>query len=238
MGYVCKTKLEKAWIIASVLILAAHRLLQSAAPDFYADATPLRLWLEVVIFVSSFPLGVTAVYVVHDATYWCDGCGAVAWMLDWSTLLFGGYIQWFWVLPEFFRGRQLTLLDLKRTPETVAPDTHSHIAAETHAPSATATPAPLAATTRVPLAAATLDPLAVAPPASSTEPPASLIATPHDVRAAAPPHVFDTAACCAPAFAEFDEAGLSALDRVFQAHAAPTAATPASQVEAIFPRVS
>ncbi|MDQ1593418.1 MAG: hypothetical protein QOG71_4045 [Pyrinomonadaceae bacterium] len=222
MGYVCKTKLEKAWIIASVLILAAHRLLQSAAPDFYADATPLRLWLEVVIFISSFPLGVTAVYVVHDATYWCDGCRAVTWMLDWSTLLFGGYIQWFWVLPEFLRGRQLTLLDLKRTPQTVAPNASSIIAAETPAPLATATP----------------DPLTVAPPASLAAPPASLAATPPDVCAAAPPNVFDTAACCAPAFREFDEAGLSALDRVFQAHAAPTAVPPASQVEAIFPRVS
>ncbi|MDQ1610651.1 MAG: hypothetical protein QOG00_582 [Pyrinomonadaceae bacterium] len=232
MGYVCKTKLEKAWIIASVLILAAHRLLQTSAPDLYADATPLRLWLEVLIFISSFPLGGLTVYVVHDAVYWCDGCGAVAWMFDWSTLLFAGYIQWFWVMPELLRGRQLTLLDLKRTPETFAPNNPSHIAAEaTPAPSATATPAPLAT--------ATPAPLTVAPPASLAAPPASLAATPPDVRAAAPPHVFDTAAaCCAPAFREFDEAGLSALDRVFQAHAAPTAAPPASQVEAIFPRVS
>jgi hypothetical protein len=236
MGYVCKTKLEKAWIVTSVLMLAAHRMLQVSAPDVYIAAQPLRVWLEVAIFVSSFPLGVLTAYVAQDAMFWCDGCWELSWMLDWSTLLFAGYIQWFWVLPEFLHGDKLTLLDLKRPPETVSPHVPPTDAGASHAPLPAATPVPLtAATTTAPLAATTTATLTAATPAAlAVAPPPARAAA----RAAATPRAFDAAAFCPPAPAEFDEAGLTALDRVLQAHSTPAVPPPASQAETIFPRVS
>lgn len=195
MGFVCKTKIKKAWIVASVLLLVAYRLLEGSSPGFEAD-TYLGLWLKGAMMVLSFPLSGITVLALYDAMYWCDGCRDLEWMLDWPALLFAGYIQWFWMLPEFLRDRKLTLLDLKRPPETVSP---------------------------------------AAAPAVGEGKPALFAAAPPAVIEAAPLPAFDPAAFV-PRLAEFDEAGLTALDRVFQAQASPR--VPPSPVETIFPRVS
>jgi hypothetical protein len=61
----------------------------------------------------------------------------LSWLLDWSTLLFIGYFQWFWVLPEMRRNNQLHTLNLMPPTGTVAalppansatlPDTTRHV---------------------------------------------------------------------------------------------------------------
>ena len=164
----CKTKIEKACLVTSLIILVTHRMLEASPPDYYSPANMLRLWLEVAMVLLSFPLGGLVMFVIRDATFWCDECGNLEWMLDWSTLLFVGYIQWFWVLPEILRGRQLTFLSLRQPEEAVLLDASA---------SAPKVPQVLAATAE-----------------SFTFPPA-----------------------------EFDEAGLTALDRVLQAQASPPA---------------
>ena len=206
MKLVCKTKIEKAWLITSLTIFLAHRLLEAPSHSYYPDDMAVRLWLEVAMVLLSFPFGGLTLFVLQDARFWCDGCQGLEWMLDWSTLLFAGYIQWFWVLPELLRGRELTLLDLKRPPETVSTEA---------SPSDTE---PAAASLR-----------AAPPVALETAPPVAL--------EAAPLPAFDAAAFALMP-AEFDEAGLTALDRVFQAQAPRPAPVPRSHVEAIFPRVS
>jgi hypothetical protein len=198
MSFVCKTKIEKAWLATSACIFVLHRILENSSPGCYADAAPLRMWLGVAMIALSFPFGGLALLALHAALFWCDDCRNVEFLFDWSTLLFAGYIQWFWVLPEIFRNRELTLLDLKRLPETVAPNV--------------STPGP--------------DP---APAALETASPVVL--------EAAPLPAFEAAAFV-PGFAEFDEAGLTALDRIFQARTSPPAPASPSPVEAIFPRVS
>ncbi len=197
MSFVRKTKIEKAWIVASVLILVAHKLLEGSAPLHYEAATYVGWWLKAAMTVLSFPFGGMTAFALYDAMFWCDGCRDLEWLLDWPTLLFAGYIQWFWMLPEFLRARKLTLLDLKRPPETVSPG---------------------------------------ASPANNESNPAAFDAAAHAAFEAAPLPAFDAAAFV-PRHAEFDEAGLTALDRVFQAQALP-AAPPSPHVEAIFPRVS
>lgn len=157
----CKTKFEKAWLVTSLIVLVMHRVLEVAPPDSYAPAYLLQIWLEVAMVVLTFPLGGLVMFVLRDAVFWCDACRGLEGTLDWSTLLFAGYIQWFWVLPEILRSRPLTFLNLRQREETVSPDASLPAAA----------PQALAATAE-----------------SFTFPPA-----------------------------EFDEAGLTALDRVLRA---------------------
>lgn len=179
MRFACKTKIEKAWLVASVLIFLAHLILEASSQSYDADIIPLLQSLELWMVALSFPLGAVSALVLQDAMFWCDGCRDLVFMLGWPTVLFVGYVQWFWVLPEFFRNRKLTLLDLGRTPETTSPD-----ASPAHAEPAM--------------------PTAFTP------------ASPVDFAAATALPAFDASAY-APLFAEFDAAGLTALDRVFQA---------------------
>jgi hypothetical protein len=207
MGFMCKTKIEKAWLVASVIIFITHRLLDASYSGYYSPSAPLRLWLELAMIALSFPLGGLTLFALHGAAFWCDDCRSLEFLFDWSTLLFAGYIQWFWVLPEFLRNRKLTLLDLKQPAKTISPD---------------ASPAVVEpATTPVPPSPVTP---AVTPSPAAALPAAAVVA--------APCPAFDAAAF-APPRAEFDEAGLTALGRVFQAQSPPPA-----HVEAIFPRVS
>jgi hypothetical protein len=160
----CKTNIEKAWLVASLIILFLHRMMEASPPDYHAPDSIIMLWLEVAMVALSFPFGWIVMYVIGNATFWCDECRNFEWMLDWSTLLLAGYIQWFWVLPGFLRGRQLTLLNLRPPDEVV-------------------------------LLEVSAAPAAKAPPVA--------------------PAV--TANSSALLFAEFDEAGLTALDRVLRA---------------------
>jgi|GEM_PF-4857465 len=210
MRFVCKTKIEKAWLVTAVGIFLMHRLLEASSPGYY-PSNPLRPWLELAMIMLSFPSGGLTLSVLHITAAWCDDCRNLEFLFDWSTLLFAGYIQWFWVLPEFLRSRKLTLLNLKRPPEIVSPKP---------SPAVNELPTTVAFdTTHDPAAAATPDD---AKPRASD---------------AVPLPAFDASAF-APALAEFDEAGLTALDRVFQAQTPQPAQASPSPVEAIFPRVS
>lgn len=212
MRFEGKTKIEKAWLVAAVGIFVMHRLLEGSSSGYY-PSSPLRLWLELAMIMLSFPSGGLTVFVLHITAAWCGDCRNLEFLFDWSTLLFAGYIQWFWVLPEFLRSRKLTLLNLKRPPEIVSPNA-SPAVNESAATAATFDATPVAAAAAF---------------------------TPDDARPrifdAAPLPAFDAAAF-APALAEFDEGGLTALDRVFQAQERPPAQALPSHVEAIFPRVS
>ncbi|MBA3768103.1 MAG: hypothetical protein H0W99_14200 [Acidobacteria bacterium] len=178
----CKTKIEKAWLVTSLIILVTHRMLEASPPDYYSQANMLRLWLEVAMVLLSFPLGGLVMFVIRDATFWCDECGNLEWMLDWSTLLFVGYVQWFWVLPEIRRNNQTITLNLTSPIEIASP----------------------------------------APPQDDS------LTLPELA-----PVVFNTATFV-PLLAEFDEAGLTALERVLQAQAAPPRRS--SHVELIAPQ--
>jgi hypothetical protein len=200
MRFECKTKTEKAWIVASVSILVVYKLLGGSPPGYYGADTLLEECLKLAMIALSFPLGGLTMFALHDARFWCDGCRDLEWMLDWSTLLFAGYIQWFWLLPEFLRGRKLIIVNLKQRPETISPDASAPIA---EPPATALDAAPRAAREAVPRAASE--------------------DTPRAACEAAPLPAFDAAAFV-PRLAEFDEAGLSALGRVFQAQSHATRA--------------
>lgn len=122
----CKTKIEKAWLVTSLSILFLYKTLEASPQDYSSPAIILRWWLEVAMVLLSFPLGGLVMFALQVVSFfWCDGCGHLDWMLDWSTLLLAGYIQWFWVLPQILRDRQLTLLHLRQTGEAVLTDTSS-----------------------------------------------------------------------------------------------------------------
>ncbi len=103
-----KTKIEKAWIAASVLALVAYRLWNGGR----SGDDPLSLLLQTIMFFLSFPLGPAAMLPVAIAYDGCGGCREVSWMLDWSVALFVGYLQWFWIVPSIRERGRLTLLKL------------------------------------------------------------------------------------------------------------------------------
>jgi hypothetical protein len=138
--------------------------------------------MEAVMIALSFPFGPIAMLFILKGVEGLSDYTNLSWLLDWSTLLFIGYIQWFWVLPEMRRNNETLTLNIRQSVDAV--------------PAGTASTSPVAA-----------------------------------------PVVFDAAAF-APRLAEFDEAGLTALGRVFQAQSPPRAPASPSHVEAIFPRVS
>jgi len=159
MRFVCKTRVEKAWLVASVSAFVLHRLLE-VEPDGGA------MWLvEAAMIALSFPFGTIAMLFILMGVEGLSESTDLSWLLDWSTLLFIGYIQWFWVLPEMRQNNQLITLHLAPPVEIVS---------------------------------------ALPPNDSATLP------------ATAPPVVFNSATFVPP-LTEFDEAGLTALDRVLQA---------------------
>ncbi|HEX8458119.1 MAG TPA: hypothetical protein VF656_12535 [Pyrinomonadaceae bacterium] len=218
MGLVCKTKFEKAWIVASVVLLVVYMTLTNTGSGDVTPGRPFLAWLELSMIILSFPLGGLTLFGLYILTFWCDDCRNLQFLFDWPTLLVAGYIQWFWLLPEFLQSRQLTLLDLKRPLRAITANA-SPVAGDTTPASLSTTPTSLS-TTPAPL--------------STTRAPQTN-ASPDTCAATLP--AFDAAAF-APALTEFDEAGQTALDRVFLASpVAPAQASPASRVETIFPRV-
>lgn len=159
MHFECKTKAEKAWLVASVAAFVLHRLLE-VGPD--AGGMFLVEWLMIAL---SFPCGPVAMIFILIGVEGLSDYADLSWLLDWSTLLFVGYVQWFWVLPEIRRNSQPLTLSLQQPVETTSPD-----------------------------AASTL--LTAAP-------------------------ILFNAATFVPPLAEFDEAGLTALERVLQTQAPP-----------------
>lgn len=110
-----KTKIEKAWIAAGMSAFVAYRLWNGGS----GGDDPLSFLLETVMFFLSFPLGPAAMLPVAIAYDSCDRCGEVKWMLDWSVVLFVGYLQWFWIVPSIReRGRHTFLSLSPRADET------------------------------------------------------------------------------------------------------------------------
>lgn len=135
----CKTKIEKAWLAVSLITLFLYRMEEASSLSYESADTMVRVWLEVAMVVLSFPLGGFTMFVIQDATFWCDGCGNLKWMLDWPTMLLAGYLQWFWLLPEILRDRKLTFLNLRQPVEAASPDAST-------APAITVPPVAAAAT--------------------------------------------------------------------------------------------
>jgi len=176
MHFGCKTKAEKAWLVASVTALVLHRLLE-VEPDAGG-----MLLVEALMSALSFPCGPVAMLFIMMGVGGLSDYTDVSWLLDWSTLLFVGYVQWFWVLPEIRRNNQTITLNLTSPVEIASP----------------------------------------APPQDDS------LTLPELA-----PVVFNTATFV-PLLAEFDEAGLTALERVLQAQAAPPRRS--SHVELIAPQ--
>jgi hypothetical protein len=184
LSWTCKTRFEKAWLVASTTALLLHHLLE-AEPD------PGGIWLlETAMIVLTFPFGPIAMLFIAIGVEQLRVYADMSWLLDWSTLLFAGYIQWFWVLPEIRRNNQLIALNLAAPVETVSPVEH-------------APPVEIISPAKV------TTPFEVASPAQPS--PDNPVVLPKPARA-----VFNTADFV-PAFAGFDEAGLTALDRVLRA---------------------
>jgi hypothetical protein len=175
MPFGCKTKAEKTWLMVSLTALVVHRLLE-------IEPSPRVMWLvEALMVVLTFPLGLIVMFFLALGVDASSRHADFSWLLDWSTLLVIGYLQWFWMLPEIRRNSQPITFNLTSPVEIAA-------SVETAAPPETATPAP----------------------------------PPHDTLTLTelPPHaapvVFNVAAFVPP-LSEFDEAGLTALDRVLRA---------------------
>lgn len=226
MRYGCKTAAEKAWLVTGLAALVLQ-LLSESGP------TGGGLWLaETLMVLLTFPLGpVVILFLAIGADLLRDSVD-VSWLIDWSTLLLAGYLQWFWLLPEIRRRNQLTTLNLSSpieipAPAVIAPPAETASPVEAPAPVKIATPAKTALPVETASPVETVSPVKIATAAS----PDDALTRPEIIA----PVVFDVAAFV-PVLAEFDEAGLSALDRVLRAHETSPPAPDAvpSPVESLF----
>jgi hypothetical protein len=108
---ICKSTGEKVWIATSLSVFFAHRALEGGGSWVSDDG--FLVFLQLLMIVASFPLGAVAIFVVALSVQACGSCDELRWMLDWSTLLVAGYIQWFWIVPEIRKHNHLTLLKLE-----------------------------------------------------------------------------------------------------------------------------
>lgn len=212
MRFGCKTGAEKAWLVASATALMLHRLLE-VEPDAGG------MWLvEGVMITLSLPFGPIAMFFILAGVEGLSAHTDLSWLLDWSTLLFVGYVQWFWVLPEIRRNNQPLTLNLTLPAETSPPET------------STAETPPIKTVSVERLNVERLNVETLPAEIASTAPPCGAAT----LRAPAPV-VFDAAAFVPP-LVEFDEAGLTPLERVLRAPKtsphAPEAAS--SRAESIF----
>jgi hypothetical protein len=140
---ICKTKIEKAWLAASVFALFGYHLFGGGT---HYEESGLVLLIEFVMILLSAPLGVVVMLPIALAVDACDQCSELSWMLDWSIVLFFGYLQWFVLIPEIRKRNELTLLklDIRRAQPRAAKQTAkpalvakpAHVAAKTLRPAA------------------------------------------------------------------------------------------------------
>jgi hypothetical protein len=217
INFGCKTGVEKAWLVASLTALALHHLLKiEPAADW--------IWvIEGAMIVLSFPFGPLAMLFILLGVEVFSGPTNFSWLLDWSTMLLIGYIQWFWVLPEM----------MKRNNETITLNLNSPAATSPVETSSVET-SPIETST---LETSSVETSSVETSRCETLPVRTLSPAPlrDSLTLSNPaPAVFDAAAFLPP-FTEFDEAGLTALDRVLRAHKTSTLApdAPPAGVESI-----
>lgn len=129
MLFGCKTNAKKAWIAASLTALVLHRLLEI---EPRAD----WIWLvEGAMIALSFPAGPIAMIFILAGVEGTRGYTDLSWLLDWSTLLFMGYVQWFWMLPEMRRNKQPLTLNLTSPAETASSAETTSVETPSPAPS-------------------------------------------------------------------------------------------------------
>lgn len=207
MPFGCKTRAEKAWLVASLTALVLHRLLE-------VEPRADWLWLvEGAMIVLSFPLGPIAMLFILAGVEGASGYTDLSWLLDWSTLLFIGYIQWFWMLPEI-RFRLLPKMRRDQQPLTLNLNSPAGTSSfETTSVKTSSVETPTVETASV-----------------ETPSPVPLHGSPTLPEPA--PVIFNVAAFVPP-LAGFDEAGLTPLERALRAsHTSPHAPdAPPARVE-------
>ena len=189
-----KTRIEKAWLAASLLTFFAYRVVEGGGWEHPAGG--LTVLLQFFMILLAAPLGLLAMIPVVFAVEACGECGELKWLLDWSTVLFFGYLQWFVLVPEMRKLNTLTFLKLdvpRAAPTTKKPAARR--ARKRPRPRAKTVPAPTTVA-----AAATSFTVAVAPPREAVPAPAR--AAPKEREFAAPP------------LPHFDEDGLTPLGKV------------------------
>ncbi|MCA1605415.1 MAG: hypothetical protein LC775_08075, partial [Acidobacteria bacterium] len=88
------------------------------------------MWLvEAAMVALSFPFGPIAMLFILMGVEGLSDYTDLSWLLDWSALLFVGYIQWFWVLPEIRRNAQPLTLSLQQPVGNASPDAASTLPA-------------------------------------------------------------------------------------------------------------
>ncbi|MGH9942203.1 MAG: hypothetical protein ACRD9R_07590 [Pyrinomonadaceae bacterium] len=109
-----KSGIEKAGLAFGLLVFAAYRTLEANAANGGGNgaADGWMLLLGVIMALMTFPLGGVVMFFLALLTETCESCQELGWALNWSTLMFVGYLQWFWLVPELRSRNRLTLLNL------------------------------------------------------------------------------------------------------------------------------
>lgn len=116
-----KICLEIAWLAAAVaiLLMGTSMCASTDAACYQAGET-----MFFMMFWLSFPAGLlfalAALLFLHHGTVQYPSDFITAWMV----LAFGGFLQWFVIVPRFFQKQDLTILKLETSPTLPSPGAH------------------------------------------------------------------------------------------------------------------
>ncbi|MGI9104916.1 MAG: hypothetical protein ACR2G4_01560 [Pyrinomonadaceae bacterium] len=112
--------------MASLITLILHRLLEIEQSGD-AQVGGVMLLVEAAMVVLSFPTGPVAMLFLLIFVESVGGIRDSSWLLDWPTLLFAGYLQWFWLLPEIRENCKPLTLNLTQRGTIAAPEKSSSV---------------------------------------------------------------------------------------------------------------
>lgn len=109
-----RASMKKTWVGLWAATLIIHRMYQLVYHPFdsYMFMPDIYYWLEVGMFLSSFP-GSLLFVIVGEGVTSCVICVYVRDpLLFWIGVCASGYIQWFYVVPRLLRTRKIITLNL------------------------------------------------------------------------------------------------------------------------------
>ena len=109
--------LRKPWLLLCTTLLVVYTIMPGAYETLFFHYAP-SVFLEVLMFLLSFPLGDAAAFLAHSPYY-----GSTQRFVFWAFAMGLGYAQWFHLFPALLRRarqRRSTTLNLSGA-ESVAP---------------------------------------------------------------------------------------------------------------------
>lgn len=101
-----QSNLRRPWLLLCATLLLCY-VLAPSAPDGALDLDAVGTWVEILMFIFSFPLSLTALLGFHELDL-----GLTSRLQFWALALALGYFQWFHLVPIFLPRKTAPIVTL------------------------------------------------------------------------------------------------------------------------------